>query len=82
MDHAALPGSNRRMVLFAKPHHVRLDREYADKTILALLKETPDAAIEEVMRKIWPFYGVMLFVLMLVTYLPEISLWRSRLVLR
>ena len=31
--------------------------------------------IEEVMRKIWPFYGVMLLVLMLVTYFPAISLW-------
>ncbi len=31
--------------------------------------------IEEVMRKIWPFYGVMLIVLLLVTYFPAISLW-------
>src|ERR1700726_1280718 len=31
--------------------------------------------IEEPMRKIWPFYGVMFAVLMLVTYLPTISLW-------
>jgi tripartite ATP-independent transporter DctM subunit len=31
--------------------------------------------IEEVMRRIWPFYGVMFAVLMLVTYIPEISLW-------
>ncbi len=38
--------------------------------------------IEEVMRKIWPFYAVMFFVLMLVTYLPEISLWLPRHVLR
>jgi tripartite ATP-independent transporter DctM subunit len=35
--------------------------------------------IEQVMRKIWPFYGVMLFVLMLVTYFPTISLWLPRL---
>jgi len=26
------------------------------------------------MRKIWPFYGVMFFVLMLVTYVPALSL--------
>jgi len=38
--------------------------------------------IEEVMRRIWPFYGVMFVVLMLVTYLPELSLWLPRLVLR
>jgi TRAP-type C4-dicarboxylate transport system permease large subunit len=38
--------------------------------------------LEDVMRKIWPFYGVMFFVLMLVTYLPEISLWLPRHVLR
>jgi len=31
--------------------------------------------IEQVMRKIWPFYAVMLAVLMLVTYIPAISLW-------
>src|SRR5215467_7770376 len=38
--------------------------------------------IEEVMRRIWPFYGVMFAVLMLVTYLPELSLWLPRLVLK
>jgi tripartite ATP-independent transporter DctM subunit len=31
--------------------------------------------IEEVMRKIWPFYAVMFAVLMLVTYVPALSLW-------
>jgi tripartite ATP-independent transporter DctM subunit len=35
--------------------------------------------IEQVMRRIWPFYGVMFFVLMLVTYIPAISLWLPRL---
>jgi tripartite ATP-independent transporter DctM subunit len=35
--------------------------------------------IEQVMRKIWPFYAVMLLVLMLVTYIPAISLWLPRL---
>jgi tripartite ATP-independent transporter DctM subunit len=38
--------------------------------------------IEEVMRKIWPFYAVMFVVLMFVTYIPEISLWLPRQVLR
>src|ERR1700759_450024 len=38
--------------------------------------------IEQVMRKIWPFYAVMLAVLMLVTYIPAISLWLPRHVLR
>jgi TRAP-type C4-dicarboxylate transport system permease large subunit len=32
-------------------------------------------AVEQVMRKIWPFCGVMFLVLMLVTYVPELSLW-------
>ena len=32
-------------------------------------------SIEEVMRKIWPFYAVMFAVLMLVTYVPVLSLW-------
>ena len=31
--------------------------------------------IEQVMRTIWPFYGAMFVVLMLVTYVPAISLW-------
>jgi TRAP-type C4-dicarboxylate transport system permease large subunit len=35
--------------------------------------------IEEVMRSIWPFYAVMFMVLMLVTYMPGISLWLPRL---
>jgi tripartite ATP-independent transporter DctM subunit len=35
--------------------------------------------MEDVMRQIWPFYGVLFVVLMLVTYIPEISLWLPRL---
>lgn len=31
--------------------------------------------MEDVVRQIWPFYGVMFAVLMLVTYFPAISLW-------
>jgi len=34
--------------------------------------------LEEVMRHIWPFYVVMFGVLMLVTYVPLISLWLPR----
>jgi tripartite ATP-independent transporter DctM subunit len=34
--------------------------------------------MEEVMRKIWPFYAVMFVVLMLVTYIPAVSLWLPR----
>ena len=34
--------------------------------------------IEQVLREIWPFYGVMFFVLMLVTYIPYVSLWLPR----
>ena len=34
--------------------------------------------MQEVMRGIWPFYGVMFAVLMLVTYIPAISLWLPR----
>jgi len=29
-------------------------------------------------RRIWPFYGVMFLVLMLVTYWPDLSLWLPR----
>ncbi|HKO07233.1 MAG TPA: TRAP transporter large permease [Alphaproteobacteria bacterium] len=31
--------------------------------------------MEQVMRHIWPFYAVMFLVLMLVTFIPTISLW-------
>src|SRR6476661_3444045 len=34
-----------------------------------------EVSLEDVMRKIWPFYLVMFTVLMLVTYIPAISLW-------
>ena len=34
--------------------------------------------MEQVVREIWPFYGVMFFVLMLVTYIPSVSLWLPR----
>lgn len=36
--------------------------------------------MEQVMRTIWPFYAVMFAVLMLVTYVPSISLWLVHLV--
>jgi len=35
--------------------------------------------MEAVVRQLWPFYGVMFIVLMLVTYVPAISLWLPRL---
>jgi tripartite ATP-independent transporter DctM subunit len=37
-----------------------------------------EVTIEQVLRRIWPFYAVMFAVLMLVTYLPAISLWLPR----
>ena len=36
--------------------------------------------IEQVTRKIWPFYVAMFIVLMIVTYVPAISLWLPRLI--
>jgi tripartite ATP-independent transporter DctM subunit len=38
--------------------------------------------LEDVMRGIWPFYGVMFAVLMLVTFIPALSLWLPALVVR
>jgi TRAP-type C4-dicarboxylate transport system permease large subunit len=32
-------------------------------------------SMEAITKELWPFYGVMLIVLMLVTYVPELSLW-------
>ena len=37
-----------------------------------------EVRLEDVMKGIWPFYGVMFAVLMLVTFIPEISLWLPR----
>jgi tripartite ATP-independent transporter DctM subunit len=34
--------------------------------------------MEEVSRELWPFYGAMCFALLLVTYIPSISLWLPR----
>jgi tripartite ATP-independent transporter DctM subunit len=36
--------------------------------------------MEEVSRELWPFYGAMCFALLLVTYVPAISLWLPGLV--
>ena len=38
-------------------------------------------SIEQVMRRIWPFYGVMFLVLMLVTYIPDLSLWLPKILM-
>jgi TRAP-type C4-dicarboxylate transport system permease large subunit len=32
-------------------------------------------SMEEITKELWPFYGVMVIVLMLVTYVPALSLW-------
>ena len=37
-----------------------------------------NVTLQEVMRRIWPFYGIMFVVLMLVTYIPALSLWLPR----
>jgi tripartite ATP-independent transporter DctM subunit len=39
-----------------------------------------NVTIEQVTKSIWPFYIVMFIVLMLVTYIPAITLWLPRLV--
>jgi tripartite ATP-independent transporter DctM subunit len=35
-------------------------------------------SMEEVTKELWPFYGAMCFALLLVTYIPAISLWLPR----
>ena len=39
-------------------------------------------SVSTVMRTIWPFYGALIFALMLVTYVPAFSLWLPNLLLR
>lgn len=34
--------------------------------------------MEQVARQLWPFYGAMLLALMIVTFVPELSLWLPR----
>jgi tripartite ATP-independent transporter DctM subunit len=34
--------------------------------------------MEEVSRELWPFYGAMCFALLLITYIPAVSLWLPR----
>jgi hypothetical protein len=60
-----------------------LDRGAAPVGFLVVLHqddgvEVGRVTIEQVVREIWPFYGVMFFVLMLVTYIPSVSLWLPR----
>jgi tripartite ATP-independent transporter DctM subunit len=38
--------------------------------------------MEQVTRELWPFYGAMCFALLLVTYIPALSLWLPGVVLR
>ncbi len=38
--------------------------------------------LEDVMRGIWPFYGIMFAVLMLVTFVPALSLWLPSVVIK
>ena len=38
--------------------------------------------LEELMKGIWPFYAVMFAVLMLVTFIPALSLWLPSVVIR
>lgn len=38
--------------------------------------------LEDVMRGIWPFYGVLFAVLMLVTFIPALSLWLPSVVIK
>jgi len=54
----------------------------SDLAILFVGCAVGKVSIEEVMRKIWPFYAVMFAVLMLVTYVPELSLWLPALLVR
>jgi len=39
-------------------------------------------SVSTVMRTIWPFYGALIFALMLVTYVPAFSLWLPNLLLK
>jgi tripartite ATP-independent transporter DctM subunit len=50
-------------------------------TVLFVGSAVARLSIEKVVQALLPFFGALLFVLMLVTYVPEISLWLPRLLL-
>ncbi|CNF07087.1 TRAP transporter large permease [Yersinia similis] len=47
-------------------------------SVLFVASAVSKQKIEQVVKAMLPFYGALLFVLMLVTYIPEISLWLPR----
>jgi TRAP-type C4-dicarboxylate transport system permease large subunit len=38
-------------------------------------------SVSDVMKSIWPFYGALIAALMLVTYVPAVSLWLPNLIM-
>ncbi len=47
-------------------------------SVLFVASAVSKQKIEQVVKAMLPFYGALFFVLMLVTYIPEISLWLPR----
>ena len=71
---AAKASANLSQYSYEKGIYMKINFFNADHTH-ALIDLPTNLTIEQVVREIWPFYGVMFFVLMLVTYIPSISLW-------
>ena len=67
--------ANNQSTIIAGPRSLVVS---ANGAILFVGCAVGDVTIEQVLRRIWPFYGVMFLVLMLVTYIPSISLWLPR----
>lgn len=47
-------------------------------SVLFVASAVSKQKIEQVVKAMLPFYGALFLVLMLVTYIPEISLWLPR----
>ena len=42
---------------------------------MAILEESKSLPLGEVLKTIWPFYLAVLVVLLIVAFVPELSLW-------
>lgn len=56
---------------------IQLFRSISDNPMVVLLLITAvgKITIREAMETIWPFFGACVAVLMMVTFIPELSLW-------
>ena len=79
-------GTNSTISVFMKPFEQEFGWSRADIsmafTLLTVGCAIGGVSVGQVMKTIWPFYGALIFALMLVTYVPAFSLWLPNLLLK